>query len=434
MVNLHKKRRVRWCALLCAVCMVLLAFSFAPKAQAAGTGSVYGSTVYAEPGGTVSVTFSVSGNPGIWGLKGSISYDSSAMKLSSVSAGSIFSASEMSMGDVNQNPFSFLANSNAISDVTKNGSLIKLTFTVNSDAAVGDYSVKVGISQAINANGEDVGISTSSATVKVVSCLHTSTYLLNAVEPTETTEGYSGDSYCAKCNVLVSTGYVLPIVVNTCPHENTEWQDTILPTCETEGKKELICLDCNKSLEEEVIEMTGHEKTVIVDQKAATTTEEGYTGDIRCEACDTLVESGAVIPKIMIYVFNMTTQSADSYIRGSQASLVFSSNAHPGTFVRVEVNGAVLDEHDYTLESNHTQVTLKPEYLETLSDGKYTITIVSDAGTASAQFQVGAEETPTQQLPVEVLLIITGLSVVVAITSVVFALIVTGKKSKKQGG
>ena len=45
---------------------------------------------------------------------------------------------------------------------------------------------------------------------------------------------------------------------------------------------------------------------------------------------------------------------------------------------------------NYTVKEGSTIVTLKAEYLETLSVGKHTLSIVSDTGTATTEFTIKA--------------------------------------------
>ena len=49
-----------------------------------------------------------------------------------------------------------------------------------------------------------------------------------------------------------------------------------------------------------------------------------------------------------------------------------------------------LDASDYTVKEGSTIVTLKAEYLETLSLGKHTLAIVSETGTATTEFTIKA--------------------------------------------
>jgi len=436
MVILRSKIRTRLWALFCAVIVTLVLVRSAPAVSAVGTGRVSGSSVSAEKGGNVTVTFSLAENPGIWGMKGAISYDASVLTLKSVAVGTVFSESEIMMGeDLSQNPFIFLANGSTIADKTQNGALIKLTFSVSANAELDDYAVNISISQAINADGQDISINTSAAKVTVVKCLHNTTYLKNAVKATEEKEGYTGDTYCKKCETLLKKGTSIPKVVNTCKHSNELRTVITEATCETGGKAKITCKDCGKNLSEEDIPATGHTEGAPKDWKSATTTEEGYTGDVYCEVCDKLLLQGTVIPKIKIVVYNMTTQTQDTYTRDSQTGLVFVSSADMDTFVRVEIDGIILDTQNYTVESGSTKVTLKPEYLEKLNDGKHTVTIVSDAGTASAQFYVA----PVQENPSETpddsqiarMRTIAIIAVLVALGCIAFTTIVEIKRNRK---
>ena len=79
--------------------------------------------------------------------------------------------------------------------------------------------------------------------------------------------------------------------------------------------------------------------------------------------------------------------------KGSEDGLSFTSNAAFAHFQKVQVDGKDLDTSSYTVEEGSTIVTLKPEYLETLSIGKHTFAIVSETGIASTEFNVTAAQT-----------------------------------------
>lgn len=70
------------------------------------------------------------------------------------------------------------------------------------------------------------------------------------------------------------------------------------------------------------------------------------------------------------------------------ADALFVSNANADDFECVKIDGTVIDESNYTVASGSTKVTLKTNYIKTLSDGKHTIAIVSSTGTASCEFSV----------------------------------------------
>ncbi|MGN1081121.1 MAG: hypothetical protein ACI4QV_03445, partial [Acutalibacteraceae bacterium] len=63
-------------------------------------------------------------------------------------------------------------------------------------------------------------------------------------------------------------------------------------------------------------------------------------------------------------------------------------NAAFSDFIRVELDGKTLDEKNYTVKEGSTVVTLKADYVATLSAGEHTIGIVSESGTATTAFTV----------------------------------------------
>ena len=64
-------------------------------------------------------------------------------------------------------------------------------------------------------------------------------------------------------------------------------------------------------------------------------------------------------------------------------------------FVGVKVDGKTVDEKYYTVKEGSTIVTLKPEYLNTLTVGKHTLEIVWTDGTANTTFTVDAKPANT---------------------------------------
>ena len=67
-------------------------------------------------------------------------------------------------------------------------------------------------------------------------------------------------------------------------------------TCTTNGTKTFKCA-CGDAYEE-TIKATGHLHKETRNKKEATETTEGYTGDIYCKDCNTLLEKGKIIPKL----------------------------------------------------------------------------------------------------------------------------------------
>lgn len=78
------------------------------------------------------------------------------------------------------------------------------------------------------------------------------------------------------------------------------------------------------------------------------------------------------------------------------SELSFRSTAPLGEFQKVLINGVEVDESNYTLTEGSTIVTLKTNYLQTLNEDNYKITVVSQNNNPSAGFSV-VEQTINDQ-------------------------------------
>lgn len=151
----------------------------------------------------------------------------------------------------------------------------------------------------------------------------------NKKEATCSSTGYTGDTYCSVCNKKLSSGETInkkehtwvkqdnipatcekgEMEVEKCSvcgetketqisdplgHDFREWKITKEPTCTKYGTKKRICKRCNE-YEIDVIDPTGHQHTKIIDKKAATCEEKGYSGDLYCEDCRVIIQLGQEI-------------------------------------------------------------------------------------------------------------------------------------------
>lgn len=107
-------------------------------------------------------------------------------------------------------------------------------------------------------------------------------------------EGYTGDVYCQDCGTLIEEGKVIP----KADHVWNKGEITTPATCITKGIKTYSCASCGTT-KTEAIAATGHGATEIRNKKDATTTSEGYTGDIYCTICDQKISSGKKIAKLI---------------------------------------------------------------------------------------------------------------------------------------
>ncbi len=121
---------------------------------------------------------------------------------------------------------------------------------------------------------------------------HANTEVKDAVAATCTTEGYTGDTYCTDCGMLIAKGEVIPAI----GHSFGEWTVLVEAGCTTDGLKARTCTACGHT-ENELIAATGtHANTEVKDAAAATCTEDGYTGDTYCTDCGILIAKGEIIP------------------------------------------------------------------------------------------------------------------------------------------
>ena len=87
------------------------------------------------------------------------------------------------------------------------------------------------------------------------------------------------------------------------------------------------------------------------------------------------------------------------WTKDSGATLRFRSDAGISSFVRVEVDGVVVDAKNYTVTEGSTIVTFTAEYLESLATGKHTVAIVSSISReekkATAEFTIAKKADTT---------------------------------------
>ena len=91
----------------------------------------------------------------------------------------------------------------------------------------------------------------------------------------------------------------------------------------------------------------------------------------------------------IIYVQNVSYSITDKPTSSvdDSSDVVFRSEANVASFVRVEVDNKVVDPANYTVTEGSTIITLKKEFLATLTTGTHTLSIVSKNGTASTSFE-----------------------------------------------
>ena len=104
--------------------------------------------------------------------------------------------------------------------------------------------------------------------------------------------GYTGDTYCKKCNKKLATGKTIAQKAHT-------WNKgvvTTAATCTKQGVRTYTCTVC-KGTRKAAIAATGHRNKVLKNARRATCAKAGYTGDTYCKDCNAKLSSGKTIAK-----------------------------------------------------------------------------------------------------------------------------------------
>ena len=107
--------------------------------------------------------------------------------------------------------------------------------------------------------------------------------------------------------------------------------------------------------------------------------------DLVCDDC------GKKLPAPVSYLILEGANS--TWRKGSLTGLSFRSSADVAKFDGVTVDGTAIDAGCYSAELGSTRITLRAEYLETLSAGSHTLVIKAIDGTADTSFTVLEAET-----------------------------------------
>ncbi len=169
-------------------------------------------------------------------------------------------------------------------------------------------------------------------------CSHGHTEVRNTKTATCTAAGYTGDTYCTDCGELLSQGKSIAATGHQdtnsdgkcdvcssnlgnggapCRHDREEYRGKENPTCTANGYTgDIHCSACGTLLSKgTVIPATGHQDqnldgkcdvcsadlgcthttTEVKDAKEATCTADGYTGDTVCSSCGVVITAGQVI-------------------------------------------------------------------------------------------------------------------------------------------
>ena len=182
--------------------------------------------------------------------------------------------------------------------------------------------------------------------------------------------------------------------------------DEVKATCEAEGNKAYYkCSECDKYFEDEtatteitdktsvIIAAKGHDWEEWVVTKEATVDEEGSrTRTCKNESSHVETEKIARIP------YAIEEGNGQTHYYSEEKGIKITANGTLDKLVRLLVDGTTeLSENDVDLQSGSTIATLKPAFLDTLSEGQHTLTFEYTDGSVNALFNVAKVTAPEEE-------------------------------------
>lgn len=158
--------------------VLFVCINFSVTSFAVDGGLLTADSVVGKAGDTVTVSVSISNNPGIIATKLSLDYDTEVMKLISVENGNVFKENTFVAGnDVSALPFNVLwEDSLSVENNKLNGKLVTFKFDLLSDANTGEYPITItyDTGSTFDTDLENVPFQVENGSVHIVSDADTS--------------------------------------------------------------------------------------------------------------------------------------------------------------------------------------------------------------------------------------------------------------------
>ena len=90
--------------------------------------------------------------------------------------------------------------------------------------------------------------------------------------------------------------------------------------------------------------------------------------------------------------YKITDGANGTWTQNSDGTLKFVANGDFSKFTGVKIDGMLIDADKYTAASGSTVITLKKDYIGTLSVGKHSMTVVYSDGECSTEFKINAAQ------------------------------------------
>ena len=263
-----------------------------PHAYVNGVCTVCGNKVFlirptavtAVAGATVTVPVEIWNNAGFAGFTFQITSDPSLV-LTGIKRGAMLEAAGNGLFTVNIKKG--IINWTGDCNITGNGVILELTFTIADNVSDGEYEVSVACkgneaSNCVDEHSQPVAVTFEPGTVTVTKAPHVHSYKAVVTAPTCTSKGYTTHT-CACGDSYVDT------YVDALGHAWDEGKVTKEPTETETGVKTFTCTRCGETKTETIPKLT-HEHSYKAVVTAPTCTEKGYTTHT-CACGDSYVDT-----------------------------------------------------------------------------------------------------------------------------------------------
>ena len=105
---------------------------------------------------------------------------------------------------------------------------------------------------------------------------------------------------------------------------------------------------------------------------------------------------GDQIKTVVLPYYQVIEGANSAWTQNSDKTLAFRANGDFSKFTGVKVDDTLIDAKNYTAVSGSTVITLKADYLNTLSVGTHKLTVVYNDGECSTNFEVKATSEQTK--------------------------------------
>ena len=239
--------------------------------------------------------------------------------------------------------------------------------------------------------------------------------------PTAEKAGYTGNRYCKGCNAKLSDGAGIPTLSDLSLDQKSDLTAAVVAMEKilddwysdfTEEQKELLtdriratgaALASMEKAEEAVKKaeaLPAADKTRPDDQSAmdaydAAKNAYDALSDAEKELAGERTKSALDAMWKALTAYDVIDGNGSTWANTDNEGLTFTVNGHHEKFAGLLINGATVDAKYYEIQAGSTVITLKAEYLRTLSAGKYTVTVRYTDGSTDGEDSFTVTENKT---------------------------------------